>query len=179
MDRTTIIATLIAEHERFNAYLGSLSEADFLYAAPGKWTSGQQLDHVRRSVKPVVLALRLPKFALKFLFGTANRPSKSYEELVKKYQSKLKHAVTPPALFRPNAIVFQNREALGKQCMQAVQNLRQALGTWSEADLDRYILPHPLLGKITVREMMYFTIYHAEHHANLVQFYLNERSKAI
>jgi hypothetical protein len=25
-------------------------------------------------------------------------------------------------------------------------------------------MPHPLLGKITAREMIYFTVYHSEHH---------------
>ena len=34
----------------------------------------------------------------------------------------------------------------------------------SEHKLDRCILPHPLLGKLTLREMIYFTIYHMEHH---------------
>ena len=33
-----------------------------------------------------------------------------------------------------------------------------------EEDLDNYILPHPLIGKTTIREMLYFTIYHVQHH---------------
>ena len=36
-------------------------------------------------------------------------------------------------------------------------------------DLDVYILPHPLLGKVTLREMLYFTIHHNEHHLELLQ----------
>ena len=36
--------------------------------------------------------------------------------------------------------------------------------SFSEKQLDTFILPHPLLGKLTLREMLYFTIYHAEHH---------------
>ena len=40
----------------------------------------------------------------------------------------------------------------------------ERLGNWSEKDLDKYKLPHPLLGKLTVREMLFFTIYHNEHH---------------
>jgi hypothetical protein len=35
---------------------------------------------------------------------------------------------------------------------------------FSEAQLDEYVLPHPILGKLTIREMLYFTIYHATHH---------------
>lgn len=40
-------------------------------------------------------------------------------------------------------------------------------------ELDKYILPHPLLGKLTIREMMYFTIYHVEHHKKLTERGLN------
>jgi hypothetical protein len=36
--------------------------------------------------------------------------------------------------------------------------------TWSEDDLDNHRLPHPLLGKLTVREMLFFTLYHIQHH---------------
>jgi len=39
----------------------------------------------------------------------------------------------------------------------------------SEAALDKYILPHPLLGKLTLREMLYFTAYHVAHHKQLVE----------
>jgi hypothetical protein len=31
------------------------------------------------------------------------------------------------------------------------------------------ILPHPLLGKITIREMLYFTAYHVQHHENIIK----------
>jgi hypothetical protein len=34
--------------------------------------------------------------------------------------------------------------------------------------LDLLILPHPLLGKLTLREMLYFTLYHVEHHEKQV-----------
>ena len=39
---------------------------------------------------------------------------------------------------------------------------------WSEKKLDRYQAPHPALGKLTIREMLYFTIFHNVHHARLV-----------
>jgi hypothetical protein len=35
---------------------------------------------------------------------------------------------------------------------------------WSEAELDRYTLPHPLLGDLTMREMLCFTLYHNQRH---------------
>jgi len=34
----------------------------------------------------------------------------------------------------------------------------------SESELDQMILPHPLLGKLTLREMACFAAYHVAHH---------------
>jgi hypothetical protein len=51
----------------------------------------------------------------------------------------------------------------------AVEELARRIGTWSETDLDRYRLPHPLLGRLTVREMLFFTVQHLAHHASKVE----------
>ena len=40
---------------------------------------------------------------------------------------------------------------------------------WKDVDLDRYLLPHPLLGKITLREMLYFTTFHIQHHQQTIE----------
>ena len=48
--------------------------------------------------------------------------------------------------------------------MKKIERLVLNINNYSEQQLDTFILPHPLLGKVTLREMMYFTIYHAEHH---------------
>ena len=41
-----------------------------------------------------------------------------------------------------------------------------------EKELDQYMLPHPILGKVTYREMLYFTMYHVNHHYSLVKNYI-------
>jgi hypothetical protein len=42
--------------------------------------------------------------------------------------------------------------------------LRASLEHWSDRNLDRIRLPHPILGKITAREMVFFITYHGPHH---------------
>jgi hypothetical protein len=56
-----------------------------------------------------------------------------------------------------------------------VSKLCLSLDTYSEDELDQYILPHPLLGKLTLREMLFFTIYHVKHHENLIINQVSER----
>ena len=76
----------------------------------------------------------------------------------------------PPAtgpLEFTDAAVYQ-RESVARWSAE-VTRLAGAIEGWSESALDRYRLPHPLLGKLTVREMLLFTFYHHEHHANTVK----------
>jgi hypothetical protein len=47
--------------------------------------------------------------------------------------------------------------------------MRKALDRWSEAALDSVQMPHPLLGRLTAREMIFFTLYHNQHHVEVVR----------
>jgi uncharacterized damage-inducible protein DinB len=40
------------------------------------------------------------------------------------------------------------------------------IDAWEEDQLDEAQLPHPIIGKITVREMLFFTIHHNLRHAS-------------
>lgn len=167
MTKTDIIRELRVRHERFTAHIAALDERSFLFSYNGKWTAGQQLEHIHRSVKPLVLALRLPTFALRLAFGTANRPSRDYDALVAKYHAKLNAGGAASGRFVPPPVAYADRESLRAETLAIVQKVCKALERFTEDDLERYILPHPLLGKITLREMMYFTAYHVEHHQAL------------
>ena len=46
----------------------------------------------------------------------------------------------------------------------ATVDLQNALRRWPEAALDRQRLPHPIIGMLTVREILGFTVYHTAHH---------------
>ena len=35
--------------------------------------------------------------------------------------------------------------------------------------LDTYILPHPVIGKLSIREMLYFTHLHTVHHCEIIK----------
>jgi hypothetical protein len=151
-----------------------LTEKEYLFALPEKWSAGQQLDHLVRSTKPLILAVRLPHFILQLVFGKANRPSKSYDELVEKYLHKIKAGAKATGNFIPPPVGFDKKENLIKELNAIVAKINKGLTNFSEAELDECILPHPLLGKITIREMIYFTIYHVDHHHFIIDKTLEE-----
>jgi hypothetical protein len=177
MDLSTIQQELLLHHRDFIHGLQPLTEKEFQYAPVGKWNAGQQLDHIRMSVKPLNHALTLPAVLLRMLFGKANRPSRAYDELVSRYRQKLQGGGAAPRRFQPKGCSFEGRVDMAKSLMKEVEGVSQKMGKFSEADLDKLILPHPLLGKVTLREMLYFTIYHVQHHGKQVDDNLGGRAR--
>lgn len=164
MNKYDLIEAMTENHQRFSNYMNILTESEYLYAKPGKWTAGQQLDHIVRSTKPLILAFRLPRFILHLIFGKANRPSKSFEELVKKYEVKISEGAKATGSFIPPPIGFDKKDALINELDSIINKINNGIQKFSEEELDTYLLPHPLLGKVTFREMIYFTINHVDHH---------------
>jgi hypothetical protein len=169
MTKQQIIQLLRQKHNAFIAYIQTLSAEEFLYAPEGKWAAAQQLDHIHKSVKPLTQAMGYPKFIPRLLFGKANRPSKTYDALINRYNEKLSLGGRASGRFVPPVISTDQKDALIKLILNSVNNLCKRIEKFSETELDNLILPHPLLGKITIREMMYFTAYHVEHHENIIK----------
>lgn len=165
MDKAAIIVALNNKYNAFADYVAGQQENDFVFSLNGeKWSAGQQIDHLCKSVEPLFKGLGAPEFALKAMFGTADHYSVSYDELVAHYQAALAAGGTAPAEFRPKDVPFSRKTELVTTLKDLVAKLGSKIEKYDEAKMDVLVLPHPLLGKLTFREMFYFTIYHAEHH---------------
>ena len=168
MNKEEIINRLRTNHEAFISTIASMNENDFNYAKEGKWNAGQVLDHLYRAVSTLSMGMMLPKFLFALLFGKANRPSKDYDGLVAKYRGKLADGGKAHGRYLPSKVSFANQGKTETALRNAVNRICRNLASYSEEALDNYVLPHPLLGKITIREMMYFTMYHADHHREII-----------
>jgi hypothetical protein len=158
---------LLEKHDSFSESVLSLPSQQLMWSKEGKWNAAELLDHIVKSVKPVHLAFAFPLFLLQLMFGRTNRPSRTYEEVVAKYQLKLQAGGKAPKRFYPNANRAIKRQT--RILQKIIVGLCASTDKLTETQLDLYILPHPLLGKITLREMLYFTIYHVEHHHKQLQ----------
>lgn len=170
MTRPALIEQMQLKHGALARYAEKLSDEDWMFSgAEGQWTAGQQLAHIYKSVKPLADALRMPKFVVKSVMKKANRPSRTYDEVVEKYHKKLDEGLKSPPRFAPAEVSIAKRTKLIAQLRKKVDLLCRKLENYSEAELDQIVLPHPSLGYITMREMMYFTIYHAEQHHGIAK----------
>jgi hypothetical protein len=144
-----------------------LEAAQFFRKTDSKWSAADNMEHLILSVKPLRFAFRLPKFCLLF-FGKPNRPILAYEELVKKYLAKLDAGARATSPFVPK-IKYLDKGRLLENFKATNTKFLKSLATWNEGDLDHYLLPHPLLGKLYAREMLYFTLYHTHHHMRAME----------
>lgn len=160
--------------EGFNLVETTINNTDSqkLYLKKGeKWSAAQNVEHLTLSVKPLNLAFVLPNFALLF-FGKLNRNPRSYEEMVEKYHQKLVEGGVSTGQFIPKD-EESHKEEIIKQFRRGNDTFLKKIDKFSEEDLDKYLLPHPLLGKLTLREMLYFTIYHTLHHHKAILFQIS------
>jgi len=167
MTKQEIGPLLIGKYGAFLAQLRRMPERETHMAAPGKWSPAQQAEHLVKSVRPVTLAFGLPGFVLTMMFGKSNRPSRSFDELVARYHTKLAAGGKSSKPFVPG--VPRDLKRVFSQLESTVDRLGRRINRFSENDLDIHLLPHPLLGKLTLREMLYFTVYHADHHRKAIE----------
>lgn len=171
MQKEDIIATLQQKHGDLITWAQAHPDEKWILGPDGKWTTGQHIVHLIQSVKALNRAMSFPKFLLKYKFGISNRSSRSYEVVVQKYQDKLAsvgNVVSPFSKNLPLPKVSEKSMYLNRLEDQYKQLAKKVSG-WNEKSLDRYIVPHPLLGRMPFREITMWTGYHAEHHHKILK----------
>lgn len=158
------------------SFFCSLSDSEFVRSLNQAWSPAQHLDHLNTAVSAVARGFAMSPLLLRLRFGSSKRDSRSYEQLRSDYQSRLSAGGRATGRFVPVSMTNstshdapERRKNLLERWTRVNGRLRKGLGVWSEQDLERVQMPHPLLGKITARELVYFTIYHGRHHVAAVQ----------
>ncbi len=179
MNKQQIMEALSESYNTFIEYIGTLSDENFLFRHRQKWTAGQQLNHLILCVTPLVKIFGMDNLSIEEKFGRLNRPSDSYEGLMNQYKEKTKEGGIAPPRFLPETIGIEQRDRLCEELTKLVQQLCLVINNFTEHDLDTLAIPHPVLGNLTLREMLFNTIYHVKHHEELTKHYLSLNRKHI
>jgi hypothetical protein len=154
------------------AYLVTLPEAAFFAPQGNAWSPAGHIRHLRKAGAPLALALKLPRWMIALRFGTSGGPSRSFVEMRDVYRSALDRGAQAGRFAPGPETTLTEPLARRLEIMNAwtavTVDLQGAIAKWPEAELDRLRLPHPLLGLLTVREMLAFTVYHTAHHLRRV-----------
>lgn len=177
-----IATALRAVHDESVAYWRTFSTPDFLAPIGTAWSPADNVRHLTKSVRPVSAGLRLPRWVLRLAFGRVTGVSRSYAESREMYRARLAEGVSAgrfsPSARPPAADPEAERARVMTYHAAAIDEMVRIVGRWPEDALDRIRLPHPALGRLTVREMLFFTVYHNRHHVEVVRGRWATRSAA-
>jgi uncharacterized damage-inducible protein DinB len=169
--KTELINTLKESNQRVTTWFTEIPATDFFTRYGEVWSASDNVDHLIKAHKPVAKALKLPKITLRAMFGKPDKASMTYEELCQIYRDEIARGAQAAGRYLPNQekpdsnAETKKRELL-EHFSKASTELVSAVEKWDEKELDDYLLPHPILGKLTIREMLFFTIYHNLRHAS-------------
>jgi DNA-binding response OmpR family regulator len=169
--KTELIATLHDSNQRVINWFTAVPAEHFFTRQGEVWSASDNVDHLIKAHKPISKALKLPKITLRAMFGNPDKPSMTYEELCQIYREEIAKGAQASGRYLPNqehpdSNAETKRRELVDQFSKASGELVSAVEKWDEKELDDYLLPHPILGKLTIREMLFFTIYHNLRHAS-------------
>ena len=171
LDNKDAVLRALADAESDVArFFGSLSDEHFVLRVGEAWTPAEHLSHLNTAVSAVARGFGAPRWILALRFGKTRRPSRTFDEVREVYRQRLAAGGRAYGKFIParadatSGSVAEQRAALLARWQRVNARLRSAVEGWSDRDLQRIQLPHPLIGKLTAHEMLLFTIYHDQHH---------------
>jgi hypothetical protein len=154
-------------------YQSPRSDSWFFTPQGNAWSPAVHYRHLRKSSTALLKGVRLPKLVLQLRFGRHRGPSRSFTELRKVYHdmiaagAKAKGGFVPAEEATPSDPASRRQEILTRWTSVTIE-LTNAIAEWDEPSLDTVQVPHPLLGDLSMREMMAFTVFHTAHHLQRV-----------
>ncbi len=143
-------------------------EASFFQRpAAGKWSVAENVEHLFLSVKPLAALFADPR-SMQDRWGSSSRSSRTYDQMVAAYLEKVGNVGAGLPAYTPKNEATSKPQLI--ESLSAVNNkflVRASLFT--EAELDDYQVPHPIIGLLTCREFLYFTHYHTMRHRDTIK----------
>ncbi|MES2678515.1 MAG: DinB family protein [Bacteroidota bacterium] len=169
MNKQAIINRLTEKYQLFTLYIDALTTEDYKFSYQNKWTAGQQVEHLILCSKPLVKVFGMEPQLIIQNFGKTERAGRNEEALSYLYTEQLKAGGKAPEHFVPGPDLHAYEDRGTATLTALIKALCSRADTFSEQDLDNLLIPHPLLGKLTLREMLYNAITHVEHHHELTE----------
>ena len=172
-NRPSIRAALVTLHDDSVRYWSQFDTPTFFAPIGTAWSPADNVRHLTKSMRAVTTGLRMPRFVLLFAFQRPTRASRSFDQIREIYRARLALGADAGRFAPGTRATSTDPEAERARIMSfhatAVSHMCAALDRWTDQQLDARQLPHPLLGRLTVREVLLFTVYHNQHHVENVR----------
>ncbi len=168
-NKTNIVTSLNDSVNQFNELISNLNKDQFELNFNNKWSAGQDLLHLIKVLKIVNIGFTLPKPLLLLMYGVNKNEARSFHLLQTLYKNALEGGAKSPSIYIPKPILFESKNHLIQKHTTLNQLFIDKLNNHTDIELDRYRLPHPILDKVTLRELASFTSFHTTHHLELLK----------
>ena len=169
MDKTTLTKSLDENAVQFIELVKGLNQDEFEVNIHDKWSAGQDLVHLIKVLQIVNIGFTLPKPVLRLLFGINKNDSRSFENLQQLYKNALEGGAKAPTIYVPKPVAYIEKDNLIQKHVSLNKSFIDKLNNHTQYELDSYMLPHPILGKISLGELAIFTSFHTSHHFGLLK----------
>lgn len=163
MKKEELTVLIKKEYNDFINFITGLNDKDFEYRFGNKWTAKEQVEHIVLCIKPLVQVFEMPKSHIEQYFGKTERQNRSYQTLLDEYLQKLSQGGQAPSQYVPDENILDKNQLM-ESLQSNIDQLISKINSFEEKELDTLLVPHPLLGKLTLKEMLYNAIYHVQHH---------------
>ncbi len=167
MNKNILISTIKAEYETIERFFQQTDDTHFgTQPHAEKWSIAQHAQHLINSVKGIAGALKDTSTLAQF--GKAERPSLDYVTVKINYQNVLEKLKKEGKMPYRHLDITETKTELLANFNTIHQKLVERLADLTELELDTLQVPHPVLGIMTMREMLLFTAIHIKHHYDIV-----------
>lgn len=155
--------------EKYHTLLNWLEQQDpekWTSGPENKWTTGQHALHLLKSIKPLNDILSMPRFMFRYTLGTTQQKPRDYATIADNYLELLevfkKNTNKPRKKLKVPKI--QDKRYLLTRLQVESKKLQYKTRRISDRNLDTLVLPHPVMGKLQIREILMWTAFHVEYH---------------
>ena len=166
MEKEAIAQLIEDKHASLLEWLKQHPENLWEIGPEGKWTTGQHTKHILQTLELINKALSMPKFFLRFKFGKTNRDIRDFETVVQRYKDRLEQAKGKTFKGSQNMKIpkIEDKVYLLDRIQIEHKKLSYKTRRISDKNLDSLVLPHPLMGKMPIREILMWSAHHVDHH---------------
>ncbi len=166
----TINKRILDTSQELIRWLDNQDKTKWNMGPEGKWDTSQHISHLTKTANMVAKGLSYPKLVLRWKFGKTNRPLRDNTAISEKYLSKLTEMPPGTTFLASAGVSNSDKSGVIQQFENSISQLNQKIEkSWSESSLDKCLLPHPLMGRMPVRELLVWVSFHHIHHLNTLK----------
>ncbi len=168
--KSEIIAALEIQKLEIPAFLENIPSEQFFDGSSERWSVGYHVQHITSAVNRVAGGLLNAGVLPKREPATASRDFATmrefYLETLKNTPSETLRQLGSRVTLEEHTDLEAYKTQLISNFENAITNFNNALEHFDETNLENLGMPHPVMGLLSSREMVFFIVYHNTHHQN-------------